>query len=135
MKVFEEIYGSIFTSEEEKNFSKEYSRFLEDQIRIISNTETENDNGGDILGDNFSNIANSISENKTSKNIFIQNQDIIIYFSDFLRISVIILIFFYSNIYAIFIFLQLMFTINIPLYVIHALAYNHHKPNIIFHNK
>ena len=81
MKVFEEIYGNIFTSEEEKIISKEYSRFLEEQKRIISNTETENDNdndndnGGDILGGNFSNIANSICENKTSKNMLIQNQE------------------------------------------------------------
>ena len=75
MKAFEEIFGSIFTSEEENNFSKEYSRYLEEQIKIISKTETENDNGGDILGENYSNIANSICENKTSKNMLIQNQE------------------------------------------------------------
>ena len=44
-------------------------------MKSNTETETENDNGGDILGENYSNIVNSICENKTSKNILIQNQD------------------------------------------------------------
>ena len=81
--IFDEIHGKIFTDEEEKQIQiqghEEYLRFLEDQNRGLKNAETENENdngnGGDILGDNYSYVVNSISQNKKPKKVSIENQD------------------------------------------------------------
>lgn len=68
MKVFVEINGKIFTSEEEKIISKEYSKFLENNKKL-NYTESEIDNRGDILDDNNSELITSICKNKTSNQI------------------------------------------------------------------
>lgn len=81
--IFDEIHGKIFTDEEEKQIQiqghEEYLRFLEDQNRGLKNAETENENdngnGGDVLGDNYSYVVNSISQNKKPKKVSIENQD------------------------------------------------------------
>ena len=75
MKVFEEIHGNIFTSEEEKKISKEYSRFLEKYNKKLSNTETEVDNEGDILEFDNSDFLTSISKNKINEKNFLQKQN------------------------------------------------------------
>lgn len=74
MKVFEEIHGNIFTSEEEKKISKEYSRFLEKYNKKLSNTETEVDNEGDILEFDNSDFLSSICKKKLMKKIFYKNK-------------------------------------------------------------
>ena len=81
--IFDEIYGKIFTDEEEKQIQikghEDYLRFIEDQNRGLSNDKTENENengnGGDVLGDNYSYVVNSISQNKKPKKVSIENQD------------------------------------------------------------
>ena len=81
--IFDEMHGKIFTDEEEKQIQiqghEEYLRFLEDQNRGLKNAETENENdngnGGDVLGDNYSYVVNSISQNKKPKKVSIENQD------------------------------------------------------------
>ena len=75
MKVFEEIHGNIFTSEEEKKISKEYSRFLEKYNKKLSNTETEVDNEGDILEFDNSDFLSSICKNKINEKNFLQKQN------------------------------------------------------------
>ena len=74
MKVFEEINGSIFTSEEEKAV-KEYKRFLEKKNTILSNTDAEIDNEEDILDDKTYNIVNSNCKSKTFEKVLITNQN------------------------------------------------------------
>ena len=80
MKVFEEINGNIFTSEEEKKISKEYSRFLEKYNKKLSNTETEVDNEGDILEFDNSDFLSSICKNKINEKNFLQRLSFIIYY-------------------------------------------------------
>lgn len=74
MKVFDEIYGDIFISQEKEIISKEFSRFLENNKKS-SNTEAEVDNGGDILPDNYSNALSSNRNNKASEKILIKEQN------------------------------------------------------------
>ena len=74
MKVFEEINGSIFTSEEEKAV-KEYGRFLEKKNTILSNTDAEIDNEEDILDDKTYKIVNSNCKSKTFEKVSITNQN------------------------------------------------------------
>ena len=81
--IFDEMHGKIFTDEEEKQIQikghEDYLRFIEDQNRGLSNDKTENENengnGGDVLGDNYSYVVNSISQNKKPKKVSIENQD------------------------------------------------------------
>ena len=74
MKVFEEINGNIFTSEEEKAV-KEYGRFLEKKNTILSNTDAEIDNEEDILDDKTYKIVNSNCKSKTFEKVSITNQN------------------------------------------------------------
>jgi hypothetical protein len=75
MKVFEEMHGRIFTSEEEKKISEEYSRFLDKYNKKLSKTEVEIDNKGDILDDNNSEFLISICKNKTHEKKLLNKQN------------------------------------------------------------
>jgi hypothetical protein len=74
MKVFEEINGSIFTSEEEKAV-KEYKRFLEKKNTILSNTDAEIDTEEDILDDKTYRVVNSNCKSKTFEKVLITSQN------------------------------------------------------------
>jgi hypothetical protein len=75
MLKFKEIHGDLFTEEQEKQFMEEYIKLEEEKNERLDNAQTENDNEGDILGDNYSTIVNSINKNKIPKKIKIQNQE------------------------------------------------------------
>ena len=79
MYVFEELHGSIFIDEEKRQIDEAYTKYLEEKNKALNNakteTETEAENGGDVLGDNFSYTMNSISKNKKSIKLSVQNLD------------------------------------------------------------
>ena len=74
MKVFEEIHGKIFTSEEEKAM-EEYERFLGKNNKILSNTEAEVYKEEDILDNNTYKVVNSNCKSKTFEKILFANQN------------------------------------------------------------
>ena len=74
MKVFEEIHGKIFVSEEEKDM-EEYARFLGKNNIALSNTEAVVDKEEDILDNNTYKVVNSNCKSKTFEKILFANQN------------------------------------------------------------